>query len=251
MGRAGGRIADSLADGARVGSGARLERPEPPLSLRTLARRAKRRVMSLFPPAFGSVAWCEQRGLLVIGRHSYGPAEFMCVYAGDSAKVTIGKWCSLASDVEIMPGGNHRVDTVTTYPIQRLYGLPGVDEAGQPWSKGDVVIGNDVWIGRGAKILGGVSIGDGAVVAAFSVVTKSVAPYTIVAGVPARVIRPRFEQEIVESLLRIRWWDWSDTLVLERINELTSNDLLAFTRKYDASASASQNADAVSAHPPG
>ena len=86
---------------------------------------------------------------------------------------------------------------------------------------------------RGAKILGGVTIGDGAVVAAWSVVTKSVLPYTIVAGVPARPVRQRFTAEIVERLLRIRWWDWEDAVVRERIDELTSDDLEAFTQKYD------------------
>jgi acetyltransferase-like isoleucine patch superfamily enzyme len=251
MGRAGGGIAkgDSLAGDARVGSSFRLRRPEDPLSLRTYARRAKRRLTSLIPPVSGSVAWLKQHGMLVIGRHSYAPPEFVQIVAGDSARVIIGNWCSLATGVEIMPGGNHRIDTVTTYPIQRRYGLPGAEQAGQPWSKGDVVIGNDVWIGRGAKILGGVTIGDGAVIAAWSVVTKSVAPYTIVAGVPARVTRRRFPPEIAESLQRIRWWDWSDALVLERIEELTSDDLAAFTRKYDPSASAADSADAPDMRP--
>jgi acetyltransferase-like isoleucine patch superfamily enzyme len=224
---------DSLAYGADVRPTILLERPENPLSLRTHARRAKRRLTRLIPPTFGSVAWLKQHGMLIVGRHSYAPPAFVQVVAGDSARVIIGNWCSLASDVVIMPGGNHRIDTVTTYPIQRRYGLAGADEAGQPWSKGDVVIGNDVWIGYGAKILGGISIGDGAVVAAWSVVTKSVPPYTIVAGVPARPLRRRFDQEIIESLLRIRWWDWDDTVVLERIDDLTSNDLAAFTRKYE------------------
>jgi len=170
--------------------------------------------------------------MLVVGEHSYGHP---CVrtYAGDSAKVIIGKWCSMGSDVEIMPGGNHRTDTVATYPFHRRFGLPGMEEAGQPWSKGDVVIGNDVWIGRGAKILGGVNIGDGAAVAAWSVVTKSVAPYTIVAGVPARAVRRRFSEEVIERLLRIRWWDWDEATVLERVAELASDDLEAFTQKYD------------------
>jgi hypothetical protein len=72
-------------------------------------------------------------------------------------------------------------------------------------------------------------------VAAWSVVTKSVPPYTIVGGVPARVLRPRFPQEIVESLLRIQWWNWEDEVVLERVEELASNDLAAFTQKYDPS----------------
>lgn len=202
------------------------------MSLRALVSRAKRRLIGLFPPSIGSEAWLKQHGMLVVGRNSYGTP---CVraYAGDSAKVIIGKWCSLGSDVEIMPGGNHRMDTVTTYPIRRQLGLEGMEQSGQPWSKGDVVIGNDVWIGRGAKILGGVSIGEGAVVAAWSVVTRSVPPYTIVAGAPARVVRQRFSEEIIESLLRIRWWDWEEAVVLERIDDVTSNDLVAFTQKYD------------------
>jgi acetyltransferase-like isoleucine patch superfamily enzyme len=251
MGRAGGRVADQLADGARVGSSARLQRPEARLSPRAVARRAKRRLMALVPPKYGSVAWLKRNGMLVVGRHSYAPPEYVRVVDGDCARVIIGNWCSLASDVEIMPGGNHRIDTVTTYPIQRRYGLAGAHQSGQPWSKGDVVIGNDVWIGRGAKILGGVSIGDGAVVAAWSVVTKSIAPYTVVAGVPARVIRRRFDDEIVESLLRIRWWNWSDDVVLEHVEELTSNDLAAFARKHDPTLATIDASDACSTPPAG
>ena len=173
--------------------------------------------------------------MFVLGRHSYAPPNCVHMYAGDSAKVTLGHWCSLAADVEIMPGGNHRTDTVSTYNFHVRHYLEGMEEAGVPWSKGDVIIGNDVWIGRGAKILGGVTIGDGAVVAAWSVVTKSIPPYAIVVGVPARVLRRRFSEEIIESLLRIRWWDWEDTVIFDRVNDLTSDDLVAFTQKYDPS----------------
>lgn len=212
--------------------------PEPPVGSwtpRALAGRTKRRLAKLIPPRPWSEAWLKEHGMLVVGRHSYTPPSYMRMLAGDTARVTIGNWCSLATDVEIMPGGNHRVDTVTTYPIQRRFGLAGIEQAGQPWSKGDVVIGNDVWIGRGAKILGGVTIGDGAVVAAWAVVTNSVPPYTVVAGVPARAIRRRFSEDIIESLLRIQWWDWDDAVVLERVDDLTSSDLVAFTQKYDRS----------------
>jgi hypothetical protein len=159
--------------------------------------------------------------------------------------VIIGNWCSLASDIEIMPGGNHRIDTVTSFPIQRHFGLEGMEQAGQPWSKGDVVIGNDVWIGRGAKILGGLTIGDGAVVAAWSVVTKSVPPYAVVAGTPARILRPRFSDEIVESLLRIRWWDWDDGEVLARVRDLASEDVAGFTRRYDPAFASGGSAPAI------
>jgi hypothetical protein len=144
--------------------------------------------------------------------------------------------------VEIMPGGNHRTDTVTTYPIQRRLHADGLAPPGLPTpegdvvSKGDVVIGNDVWISRGVRILGGVTIGDGAVVGGYSVVTRSIPSYTIAVGVPARVVRARFPEEIVQALLRIRWWDWEDALVIERVAELTGKDLLGFTRRYDPGA---------------
>jgi acetyltransferase-like isoleucine patch superfamily enzyme len=207
--------------------------PEPPkdrVTLRTLAGRTKRGLIGLFPPPTKSEAWLKERGMLVIGRHSYGKPNVI-LFAGDSARVSIGSFCSLASAIEVMPGGNHPTDMVTTYPIRRR--LAGTEQPGEPWSKGDVAIGNDVWIGRGVKILGGITIGDGAVVAAYSVVTKDIPPYAIAAGVPARVVRERFSEEIVERLLRIRWWDWDDAAILERVDDLTSNDLDAFTRKYD------------------
>jgi len=204
-------------------------------SMRALAGHVKRRLLALLPAKPGSEAWLREHGMLIVGEHSYIPPACVLVFAGDRARVTVGKWCSLAGEIKIMPGGNHRTDTVTTYPIQRQFCLEGMEQAGQPWSKGDVTIGNDVWIGRGAKILGGVTIGDGAVVAAWSVVTRSVPPYTVVGGVPARALRQRFSAEIVESLLRIRWWDWEDAVVLERVDELTSNDLTAFAQRYDPS----------------
>lgn len=209
--------------------------PEPPLnrrSLRTRAGNAKRWLLGLRPPRIGSQAWLEQQGMLTIGAHTYGKPTVL-VFAGDCARVSIGRYCSLAAGIEIMPGGNHRIDTVTTYPMRQMLAPEGVERPGEPVSKGDVTIGNDVWIGRGAKILGGVSIGDGAVVAAWSVLTKSVPPYTIAAGVPARPVARRFSDDVVQSLLRIRWWDWEDALVRERIDELMSDDLEGFTRRYD------------------
>jgi len=229
--------------------------PQPPvrrLTPRALAKLAKRHLTALTPPKPGSEAWLKEHGMLVVGAHSYAPPALVRVFAGDSARVRIGKWCSIAGGVEIMPGGNHRTDTVTTYPIQRQLGLTGVSpqagqarsadaaasaadptSTGEAVSDGDVEIGNDVWIGRGAKILGGVTIGDGAVIAAWSVVTRSIPPYTVAAGVPARAIRLRFPQEIVDSLLRVRWWNWDDAVVIERAEELTGDDLTAFTQKYD------------------
>jgi acetyltransferase-like isoleucine patch superfamily enzyme len=224
-------------DLAAAGAAVRTAPPPPHtgLQLWEVVWRVRRRIAIFFSPRRGSAAWLKRHGMLVTGRHTYGHP---CVrwFEGDIGHVTIGSWCSLGSDIEIMPGGNHRIDTVTTFPIQRRFKLPGAEDAGQPWSKGDVVIGNDVWIGMGVKILGGVTIGDGAVVGAWSVVTKDVAPYEIVAGVPARPQGKRFSQEIIDSLLRIRWWEWEDSVVIARAQELASPDVAAFTRRYDRSA---------------
>lgn len=148
-----------------------------------------------------------------MGSHSY-IAPHVHYYEGDTCRVTIGDWSALAAEVEILPGGNHRVDTVASFPIRRRFGLPGYENAGEPWSKGDVIVGCDVWIGRGARILGGVTIGHGAVVAAWSTVTHDIEPYAIVAGVPATKLRSRFDQTTAEALLRIAWWDWSEDFIL-------------------------------------
>jgi acetyltransferase-like isoleucine patch superfamily enzyme len=151
-----------------------------------------------------------------IGRYSYGvPApriiedEF-----NPQATVKIGSFCSIAENVTILLGKGHRTDWVTTYPFNLV--LKDFKEMkGNPITRGDVIIGNDVWIGRNAFIRDGVTIGDGAVIGAYSVVTKNVEPYAIVAGNPARVIRKRFDQETIDNLLKIRWWDWD----IERIKE--------------------------------
>ena len=110
------------------------------------------------------------------------------------------------------------------------------DIEGHPTSKGDVVIGNDVWIGYGSTILSGVEIGDGAVIASGSVVTKSIPAYTIVAGVPAQVMRKRFNEDIVEKLLEMRWWDWPYEQIYEVIPLLQNDqveELITFWRKKD------------------
>lgn len=172
-----------------------------------------------------------ERGLLTMGRHSYDPPTVL-TYPPVETKVVIGGFCSIAKDVQFLLGGNHRIDTVTTFPLRAVLELPGAFEDGTPWSKGDAVVGNDVWIGRGARILGGVTIGDGAVVAAYSVVTRDVPPYALVGGDPARHIRWRFEPDQIAALLRIAWWDWPDPLIVERADDLTSPDLGRFIERY-------------------
>jgi acetyltransferase-like isoleucine patch superfamily enzyme len=164
-----------------------------------------------------------------IGEWTYGEPTIL---SWDSnTRLRIGKFCSIAADVTIILGGEHRVDWVTTYPFNAIFERAGSFE-GHPSSKGDIQIGNDVWIGLGATILSGVTIGDGAVIGARSVVSRNVAPYAIVAGNPAIQRRLRFDQDVVEALQRIAWWDWP----LDRIREawplLLSPDIRKFIARY-------------------
>ncbi len=156
-----------------------------------------------------------------IGDHTYGVPIVRSW--GEGANLRIGKYCSIADKVEIFLGGNHRVDWVTTYPFFSELGWYGVPKPqGLPSTKGDVVIGNDVWLASGCTIMSGVKLGDGCVVAAGAMVTKDVAPYQIVGGNPARVIGSRFNQTQIEQLLSIQWWHWGDEKVRRFIPLLMS-----------------------------
>ncbi len=142
-------------------------------------------------------------------------------------KLIIGKFCQIAAGVEfIMNGANHQMNAVSTFPFYTLEGWDAQAPAAAdlPY-KGDTVIGSDVWIGQNAVILPGARIGDGAIIGANSVVGGTVAPYSIVAGNPARLLRMRFDDELIAMLLRFRWWDM-DTEEIERlIPLLTDSDL--------------------------
>lgn len=174
----------------------------------------------------GQLSLAERFPAARIGRHTY--ASNLRVHDwGEGSKLTIGSFCSIAADVQIFLGGEHRTDWASTFPFNVLWPQAKAIQ-GHPASKGDVVIGNDVWIGHGAAILSGVTIGDGAVVGAFSLVTKSVAPYTIVGGNPAKPLRYRFEPEIVASLLAIRWWEWSDDKIAEHLPLLLQPNIRRF-----------------------
>lgn len=135
---------------------------------------------------------------IAVGERTYGEIN-LTDYSDLDYKLKIGSYCSIASNVSFLLGGEHRIDTISTYPFQvQVFGKN--KEAG---SKGDIVIKDDVWIGEGAIILSGITIGQGAVIAAGSVVTKNVEPYTIVAGNPAKVIKYRFEEDIIQELIKI------------------------------------------------
>jgi acetyltransferase-like isoleucine patch superfamily enzyme len=150
-------------------------------------------------------------------RYTYGLENIRVRDWGEGADVNIGSFCSIADDVEIFIGGNHRTDWVTTYPFghinKDIFPWHG---RGHPATKGNVVIGNDVWIGSGATILSGVTIGDGAVVSAKSVVVKDIPAYAIVGGNPAKVLKYRFTLPQIEKLLQNPWWELPES----RINEL-------------------------------
>lgn len=159
----------------------------------------------------------------IIGDYSYGKPNVL--FENDKAKLTIGKFCSIADKVTIFLGGNHRTDWVTTYPFNalKLYFPEASQIKGHPATKGDVWIGNDVWIGSNVIILSGVKIGNGAVIAAGSVVTKDVGVYEIWGGNPVRFIKKRFDNETIIRLNKLQWWDWD-------INKIRNNlDILCST----------------------
>lgn len=144
-------------------------------------------------------------------------------YPFSKDRLIIGKFCAIASGVKfLMNGANHVISGLSTFPFPILQG--GWEKhinADWPF-KGDTVIGNDVWIGYRSIVMPGIKIGDGAIVSALSVVTKDVPPYTIVGGNPARVIRARFDPEVINKLSEIQWWNWPIERITEAIPVLMS-----------------------------
>ena len=157
-------------------------------------------------------------------------------YPWSRDKLIIGKFCQIAAGVEfVMNDANHQMNTVTTFPFYTLEGweMNAPDPSEMPF-KGDTVIGNDVWIGQNAVILPGVHIGDGAIIGANSVVGSNVAPYTIVIGNPAKVLRKRFDEELTDLLLRFKWWDKSIDEIDRLIPILTCSDLVKVKEELKA-----------------
>lgn len=162
------------------------------------------------------------------GEYSYGrPAIYSW---GEGAKYKIGKYCSIAAGVQFFLGGNHRVDWITTYPFNVLF-PEGAHISGHPATKGNIIVGNDVWIAANAVVMSGVKIGDGAVIGAYSVVTKDVPPYAMVAGNPASVKKYRFDKETIQALLKLKWWDWPVKKVKQNLNLLCSGNVKEFITK--------------------
>lgn len=147
-------------------------------------------------------------------------------------KLVIGKFCSVACGAKFLfNSANHTLDSLSTYPFPIFFKEWNLDvkDITKAWDhKGDIVIGNDVWIGYEAVIMAGVTIGDGAIIGTRAVVTKDVPPYTIVGGIPAKPIRKRFTSEIIDTLLKIKWWDWSKEKILQNISNIQSGNIESF-----------------------
>ena len=142
----------------------------------------------------------------------------------NNERLVIGKYCSIACGAKFMfTGGNHTMKSISTYPFPIFPDEWGLDEwnCGQAWDNhGDIIIGNDVWIGYEAVIMQGVTIGDGAIIGTRALVTKDVPPYTIVGGSPAKVIRKRFDDETIKKLLEIKWWNWPSDKVKDNLQNI-------------------------------
>ncbi|HTC09091.1 MAG TPA: DapH/DapD/GlmU-related protein [Acetobacteraceae bacterium] len=180
-------------------------------------------------------AYCEVGARTKVSESSFGDYSYV-VNDADIIYSTLGKFCSIAAQTRINPG-NHPLDRVAlnhfTYRAS-AYGL-GPDEAGFfDWRRSfATTVGNDVWIGHGAIVLPGVSIGNGAAIGAGAVVTKEVPPFAIMVGVPARLVRFRFPPEIIAALERIAWWDWPREKLAEGLEDFRRLEAAAFCRTYD------------------
>ncbi len=148
-------------------------------------------------------------------------------FTGD--QLIIGKFCMIASDVQfIMNGANHLTEAVSTYPFAIFgNGWQNAMEGKTYPTKGNITIGNDVWIGYRATIMAGVTVGDGAIIGSHSVVTKDVPAYTIVGGNPAKEIRARFKPEVINQLLEMQWWNWDIEKITRNVGLLTDNNIEA------------------------
>ena len=151
-------------------------------------------------------------------------------------KLVIGKFCSIACGAKFLfTSANHTQTSLSTYPFPIFFEEWGLDVQNitSAWdNKGDIVIGNDVWIGYETVILSGVTIGDSAIIGSRAVVTKDVPPYTIVGGVPAKTIRKRFSDDDIEALQKMKWWDWPIEQIQAHISEIQTGKIEELKRKY-------------------
>lgn len=165
---------------------------------------------------------------LIVGKHTYS-------VTGDIHWADIGDYCSIAGGVTVHEYNNHawvdHRELISTFPFNERFGIKDYPESAERYLEKKTKIGNDVWIGHSAFILGGLKIGDGAIIGAHAVVAKDVPPYAIVVGNPAKVIGFRFTPDQISALLRIKWWEWDEKLIRERIEDF--KNIINFIKKYD------------------
>ena len=198
-------------------------------------RKLLRRLQSRYPGLHSAALRLQLYGMSTarslrnypVGASTYGRPTVLDFGRGSS--LVIGDYTSIGGEVLILLGGEHGVRSLTTYPFSELWPEgKGIETPRE--SKGDVRIGNDVWIGQRATILSGVTIGDGAIIGAGSLVSRNVPPYAVAAGNPCRVLRMRFEPQVVDDLLRLRWWEWPRETVTRALPLLLGEDSVALRR---------------------
>lgn len=153
---------------------------------------------------------------VTVGRHTYGHVRGTFLLWMPDERIEVGAFCSFSANVRLFGGGEHKA-SVTTFPLRTLL----VDPEGgnvEATSKGPTRVGSDCLLGWGAMVLSGVTVGHGAIVGAGAVVASDVPPYAVAAGNPARVVRMRFEEQTVERLLAVAWWNWDDDTIRERVD---------------------------------
>jgi len=158
---------------------------------------------------------------MIIGKHTYG-AGSIAIHFPD-AELIIGNYCSIAEGCHAFLGGNHRSDWISTYPFYENF--PGSCHQSVRSTKGNIIIGNDVWIGHGVTLMSGITIGDGAIIGAMSVVVQDIPPYTIACGNPATEKKFRFTITEINQLLELKWWNWPDEEVRKIIPLLMSDNI--------------------------
>lgn len=196
----------------------------------------------IFRFVIGSQKWNQKRLIdnlikskeLIVGDNTYGIYNLNIKrYKGSYARVSIGKFCSIAENVVIITGGIHPLEWISTYPLhERILGSP-FPIGGMPYSKGDIVIGNDVWVASNVTIMSGVKIGDGAVLTAGAIVTKDVPSFSVAGGIPAKIIKHRFTAEQIRLLLEISWWNWPIDRIIDNIDLLSSTNIEEFINIYN------------------
>jgi acetyltransferase-like isoleucine patch superfamily enzyme len=171
--------------------------------------------------------WRSKKYINSWGELSYGLPSIISF--DKKSKVSVGSYVSIASNVTFLLGANHASGLVTTFPIDRIDPSKTTADSNE---RGNIEIGNDVWIGYGATLIGNVRVGDGAIIGAHALVVDDIPPYAVVGGVPAKVIKYRFSSEQIEKLLAIAWWNWNTKTVQERQKDIYSKDMDSFIAKY-------------------